>query len=136
MIDDRPLPDTQAEHDATFWEAAAEGRLLVQECGSCGHRQLYPGPVCRACHAEAPGWIDAEGTGEVHSYTVIRRATEHRAFEPAIPYVVASVELPEGPRMLTNVVGCDVEDVEVGMPVVVEFEPLGEGVAIPVFRPR
>lgn len=131
-----PRPDTVSERDRTFWSAAAEGRLLIQVCPACRHRQFYPRPGCTACGAGDLEWLEADGTGEVYAHTVIRRATEHPAFEDDVPYTVAYVALDEGPLMYTNVVGCEPEDVENGMAVEVTFERADENLSIPKFRPR
>lgn len=136
MTAEFPIPDTVAERDRTFWSAAAEGRLLIQECAACGHRQFYPRPGCEDCGAGDLDWLETAGVGEVYSHTVIRRATEHPAFETDVPYVVAYVELQEGPLFCTNVVGCAVDDVENGMPVEVTFDRIEGDVSIPRFRPR
>mgnify|MGYP000090655167 CR=1 FL=1 len=131
-----PLPSLDGEVDRVFWEAAAEGRLLVQECPDCGERQFFPRSWCHYCGADGIEWIESEGTGHVHTHTVIRRATELPEFAEEIPYVVAYVELEEGVRICSNVVDCDPEDVEHGLPVEVTFEAVGESVALPRFRPR
>ncbi len=131
-----PRPDTVSERDRTFWSAAAEGRLLIQECPACGHRQFYPRPGCTACGADDPGWLEADGTATVYAHTVIRRATEHPTFEADVPYVVAYVALDEGPLMYTNVVDCEPEDVENGMAVEVTFDRVEDDLAIPKFKPR
>jgi hypothetical protein len=133
---ERPLPSLDSEVDRVFWEAAAEERLLIQECSSCGEPQFFPRSWCHYCGSGDVEWIESEGRGHVHAHTVIRRATELPAFADEIPYVVAYVELDEGVRMCTNVVDCDPEGIEHGMPVEVTFEPVDESVALPVFRPR
>lgn len=131
-----PLPSLDAETDRTFWEAAADGRLLIQECSDCGERQFFPRSWCHYCGSSDIEWTESEGTGHVHTHTVIRRATELPAFAEEIPYVVAYVELDEGVRICTNVVGCEPEAVEHGLRVEVTFEPASESVALPKFRPR
>ena len=135
-VDDVPLPSLDAAVDRVFWEAAAEGRLLVQECPDCGERQFFPRSWCHYCGADGVEWIESAGTGHVHTHTVIRRETELPEFADEVPYVVAYVELDEGVRLCTNVVGCDPGDVEHGMPVEVSFAPVDESVALPRFRPR
>ena len=131
-----PLPSLDAEVDRVFWEAAAEGRLLIQECPDCGERQFFPRSWCHYCGSDDVTWIEAEGTGRVHTHTVIRRVTELPAFADDVPYVVAYVELDEGVRICTNVVDCDPASVEHGMPVEVVFEGVTESISLPKFRPR
>lgn len=135
-VDELPLPSLDGGVDRTFWEAAAEGRLLVQECPDCGERQFFPRSWCHYCGSGTVEWIEAVGTGHVHTHTVIRRATELPEFADRIPYVVAYVELDEDVRLCTNVVDCEPEAVEHGLPVEVTFEPVSESLALPRFRPR
>jgi uncharacterized OB-fold protein len=132
---ERPLPDRDSAVDAQFWEAASEERLLVQECPECGHRQFFPRAWCQFCGSGAVEWVESEGTGRVHTYTVIRRATELPAFADEVPYVVAYVELDEGVRVCSNVVGCAPDEVEIGLPVEVTFDHVSEDLALPKFRP-
>ena len=129
----KPLP----EHDpvfAPFWEAAARGRLLYQECPVCGHRQFYPRPLCTACGAD-PEWAEASGRGTVHTFTVVRQY-QAPPFVDELPYVVAVIELDEGVKMIGNVTGCPVDDVNVGMPVEAYAVEAAEGVGVPYWRPR
>ena len=128
----RPAPIGDAESEP-YWQAAREGRLLVQRCTRCGRHQLYPRPHCIACRGPVE-WVEASGRATVYSYTVIRQNFA-RPWRDMIPYVVALVDLEEGPRLMTNVVGCEPDDVEIGMAVRVRFEPAGEDGAVPVFEP-
>jgi hypothetical protein len=127
----RPLPAPDA-FERPFFEAAARGELLYQRCPKCGFAQFYPRPVCTACGAD-PEWATASGRGVVHTWTVVRQ-NAMPPFEDELPYVVAMVELPEGVRMLTNVTGCAVDEVQVGLALeayAVEFAP---GLALPFWR--
>lgn len=125
-----PVPEPEA---AEYWKAAHDGRLVVQRCDDCGHHQLYPRALCLACGG-AVSWVDASGRGVVYSYTVIRQ-NYVRPFRDWIPYVVALVDLAEGPRLMTNIVGCDPEAVSVGMAVQARFEPVSEETGIALFEP-
>ncbi len=87
---------------APFWEAAGRRELVVQRCGSCGHHQFYPRPFCLACESPDVGWVRAAGTGTIYSMTTVHMQVAPE-FEP--PYVVAIVELDEGPRLMTNIIG-------------------------------
>jgi hypothetical protein len=135
-VTDRPTPSLDNEADRTFWRAAADERLLVQQCNDCETPQFFPRSWCQYCGSEDVEWIETDGTGHVHTYTVVRRATELQSFADSVPYVVAYVELEAGPRICTNVVGCDPETVEIGMPVEVTFEHVRHEVALPHFEPR
>ncbi|MCY3640122.1 MAG: Zn-ribbon domain-containing OB-fold protein, partial [Gammaproteobacteria bacterium] len=117
-----------------FWDACAQGRLLLQRCGDCGHLQLYPRLLCAACGSRTLGWVEASGRGTVKTFTIIRRAVS-AAFEPDAPYVVALVELEEGPTLMSNIIGRDPASVAIGQPVRVTFEARGEGIAVPQFEP-
>jgi uncharacterized OB-fold protein len=96
----KPLPAPDGV-SAPFWKAAAEGRLLIQRCPACGHRQFYPRALCTACGAD-PEWMEASGRGTVHTFTIVRQHGQ-RGFKEELPYVVAIIELEEGPRMMGNV---------------------------------
>ncbi|HUI02916.1 MAG TPA: Zn-ribbon domain-containing OB-fold protein, partial [Acidimicrobiales bacterium] len=112
-----PVPDADSE---PYWSAAHEGRLVLQRCQRCGTPQLYGRDRCRACRGPVV-WEEACGRGSVYSFTVIRQ-NYARPFRDQIPYVVALVDLEEGPRLMTNVVGCAPEDVRIGMAVRATFE--------------
>jgi uncharacterized OB-fold protein len=130
---EKPLPRPDAI-SRTFWEAAAQGRLLFQQCPRCGHRQFYPRALCTACGAD-PEWAEASGRGEVHTFTVVRQMGLP-AFRDELPYVVAMIELEEGVRMMGNVTGCPVEEVRVGLPVEAYAVLADENVGIPYWRRR
>lgn len=125
----RPYPDT-----APYWEAARNHQLLFQKCLDCGTLQFYPRGVCCTCLSSSLSWQQAVGQGTVYSFTVNYRAP-HPGFADELPFVTAIVELKEGVRMMTNIVQCDPEDVTIGMPVRVVFEPLTDEVTLPKFRP-
>ncbi len=129
----KPLPPINPASQP-FWDACAQGRLLLQRCGDCGHLQLYPRLLCAACGSRTLGWVEASGRGTVKTFTIIRRAVS-AAFEPDAPYVVALVELEEGPTLMSNIIGCDPASVAIGQPVRVTFEKRAEGVAVPQFEP-
>ena len=129
----KPLPPINPASQP-FWDACAQGRLLLQHCGDCGHLQLYPRLLCAACGSRNLEWAQASGRGTVKTYTIIRRAVS-AAFEPDAPYVVALVELEEGPTLMSNIIGCDPASVAIGQPVRVTFEARGEGIAVPQFEP-
>ena len=129
--DAMPTPAVDRE-TLPWWQAAAEHRLLVQRCGGCGRVRLPPGPLCPACRSFDQQWQEASGQGTVYTYTVV-----HRAYVPglAVPYVVAVVELAEGPKLTSNVVDVDPGAVRIGMAVEVVWEDVGPGYAVPRFRP-
>ncbi|HZA76679.1 MAG TPA: Zn-ribbon domain-containing OB-fold protein [Acidimicrobiales bacterium] len=128
----RPLPRPD-NVSAAYWEAAARGEVLYQECPACGHRQLYPRALCTACAAE-PEWRPASGRGTVHTFTIIRQNWAE-PFRDLVPYVVAIVELEEGPRMMANITDCPPVEVRIGMPVEAYTIMVEDGLGIPFWRP-
>lgn len=124
----RPSPATQP-----FWDAARRHEFVLQWCERCRSFVFYPRSTCPRCGAARLSWRTATGTGAIHTFTVARRPT-HRAFADRVPYVIAIVELDEGPRLTTEVVGVDPRDVRIGTRVMVEFED-HDDVSVPVFRP-
>jgi uncharacterized OB-fold protein len=119
-----------------FWDATAEGRLLLPKCQDCGTVIWYPRPFCPECASLKIDWIPASGRGTVYSFTVNRRGTaDLPAYREAGQYVLAYVELEEGPRMMTNIVDCDPETVKIGQAVELVFHDTGQGTALPRFRP-
>jgi uncharacterized protein len=122
------------EEGREFFEAVARGELAVQRCSACGLLRHYPRPHCPSCLSPEWTWQACSGKGTVYTFTVIRQNGNPR-FRERLPYVVAVVELDEGVRMLTNVVGCDVDEVRVGMPVAAVFEQDPDGRTVPRFTP-
>ena len=127
-----PVPSVETKY---FWERCHAGELVLERCTACGNLQFYPRSICDSCFSNDVEWVPASGQAEVISLTVIRRAFAP-AFADKVPYVVALVRLAEGPQMMTHIVGCPPEDVNIGMPVEVEFDPLDENISLPVFKPR
>lgn len=128
----RPQPTTVSR---PFWEATARGEFLLQRCSRCGAHVFYPRYSCTDCGSPELEWRPARGTGTLYTYTVARRPT-HPAFAGRVPYVLAVVELDEGPHVTTELVDCDPDSVRIGMPVEVVFEDPVDGIALPLFRPR
>ncbi len=116
---DKPRPLTDALTQP-YWDAAAEGRLLVQRCASCDAYQWYPRAHCVACGAGEPAWVEAAGTGRLHTYSVLHK-TPNPEFVPDLPYVLGIVELDEGVRVSANVVGVDHAALSCDLPVRVVF---------------
>jgi|SRR2546422_10242599 len=129
-----PLPAPVANADSLpYWTAAREGRLLIRKCNVCGSLHFMPRYLCPVCWSDQLEWVQAKGTGSVHSFTVIRRAPAP-AFAPRAPYIVALIDLDEGPRMIANVIGEDALAVRIGDRVKVTFEDRGEGAMLPQFN--
>ena len=127
---DLPTPDETTE---AFWAATAEGRLLIKNCRDCGRFHAYPRPFCPHCWSENVDWVEASGRATLYTFSIVRQ-NDLAPFRDRLPYVAAIVDLDEGPRLMTNVVDCAVEDVRIGM--ALEFTTrAAEEFAVPVFRP-
>lgn len=126
-------PPRRTHETAQFWDGCAEGRLLLPKCNDCGELIWYPRLFCPFCASTSVAYTEVSGRGTVYSFTIMRRGSG--PFRDHAPYVLAYVELEEGPRLMTNIVGADPESVFVGQPVQVVFEPAGAGDAVPRFTP-
>lgn len=129
----KPLPALTGEA-LPFWEACRRGVFLIQRCRACGRHQWYPRGVCAHCWSGDVAWVEASGRGTVWSFTVTY-ANRTPGFAEELPYVLALVELEEGPKVFTNIVECDPRDVRIGMPVQVTFRQATPAVTIPYFKP-
>ncbi len=114
--------------DAPYFEAAAEGRLLVKFCSACGKAHHYPRTLCPFCWSSDVQWKDATGEGEIYTFSVARRG-------PGAPFCIAYVTLDEGPTMMTNIVGTDLDAVRIGQRVKVVFRKSEGGISMPMFTP-
>ena len=127
----RPLPRID-EETRGFWEACARHELYLQRCRDCGRFRHPPRAVCPACLSSRIEWVRSSGRGTVYSFTVTQQ-NQVPAFRDRLPYVLAYVELEEGVRLMTNVVGRAAEAVHVGMRVEVAWEDVTAEVTLPVF---
>jgi uncharacterized protein len=130
----KPLPSLTDEN-RPFWEACREGRLSLQRCDACGHLRYPVARHCPECLREEATWTDVSGRGIVFSFIVIHRAY-HPGFKDDVPYNVALVQLDDGPRMFSNVIGTPNDAVRVGDAVEAVFDPVTPEVTIPRFRLR
>ena len=113
-----------------WFDGCARGELLLQHCSNCDEYQFYPRTLCSHCGATDPGWTTASGRGRIASFSIVRRGIS-KAYEA--PYVVALIDLEEGPRMMSNVVGCEPEAIAIGQAVTVAFEAWNDDITLPVF---
>ena len=132
-----PIPDDASR---PFFDGARQGVLLLRRCQACGTFMSPTGgiatplrPRCLTCFSAALAWTPASGRATLYSFALM-----HQVYDPAfaaeVPYNLAVVELDEGVRMTTNVVGCTNEALYIGMRLEVTFEHVSEEVAIPKFR--
>ncbi|MER5949407.1 OB-fold domain-containing protein [Streptomyces sp. NPDC001904] len=130
------LPDVDA-FTRPYWDAAADGTLLLRRCAGCGRSHHYPREFCPFCWSEDVHWRPASGRATLYTWSVVHR-NDLPPFGARTPYVAAVVDLAEGPRMMTEVVECGQDALRVGMELAVCFRAAGDGdgaVAVPVFRP-
>jgi uncharacterized OB-fold protein len=130
----KPIP-TVTPALAPFFEAARRGVLVVQKCDSCGRLRFPPVELCSHCLSTKASWTPVSGRGEVFSFNVMHQVY-HPGFAADVPYAVVVIQLEEGARMLSNLVGIKPREVKCGMPVEVVFDKLSEEVTLPKFRPR
>ena len=124
LSDELPLPIVNAD-SREYWQGANQNRLMVRKCKACAALHFLPRHLCPHCWSDDLEWVAAAGTGTVHSFTVIRRAPLS-SYAPRVPYVVALIDLDEGPRMMTNIVGDDALDTKIGDRVELRFEARGD----------
>jgi len=110
---------------------------MMQKCKDCGTWVFCPRPVCGDCSSEKLEWVQLSGKGKIFSFTVIREVVGQalRGFAPDIPYVTAWIDLDDGPRFCSNIIGCPIDKVHIDMPVEVVFEDTGDGITLPKFTP-
>jgi len=129
---ERPLPQPTPETQ-NYWDGAKAGELRLQRCGDCSHVYFPARPFCPACSSRDVNWFTASGKGTLFSYVINHRAP--KGFEA--PYIIAVVQLAEGPRMMSNLVDCPQtpEALALDMPLEVTFVTATDDIAIPQFRP-
>lgn len=130
----RPLPQSTPE-TAEFWAGARRGELRIQRCRPCDKAYFFPRPFCPRCSSTDVEWFTASGRGRLYSYVINQRPAP--GFDDMTPYVIAVVELEEGPRMMTNIVGVEPtpEHLPVDLPVEVTWERQSDDITLPLFRP-
>ena len=129
----KPLPIPTADSEP-FWDGCKRGELLLQRCTSCQSYRHPPSPRCRNCLSPEQEWVRASGRGTVYSYVVVHQPLGP-AWQAEVPYIVAIVELAEGPHMLSNIVDVAIDRVSVGMPLAVCFQPATDEIVLAKFRP-
>lgn len=130
----RYLP-IQYPEERPYWEAAKQHRLVLPRCDDCA-KVIFPiGPTCPHCGSNKSTWTEMSGRGRVHNYVVY-----HKPWVPyykdKVPYAVVQVEIEEGPRLTTNLIGVPVRDVKIGMEVEAAWEDLTPDVTLIQFKPR
>ena len=129
---EKPIPAVTAEL-RPFFEAARDGRLVVQRCRACGERRFPPRDICSHCLGREADWVTSSGRGKIVTWNVMHQVY-HPGFAEEAPYAVVLVELDDGARLISNVVDCPPGRLDVGLPVEVTFEKLSDEVSLPKFR--
>ena len=126
-----PIPD---EASQPFYDGARDHRLMIQKCATCG---VVIWPVksrCDNCIQPTVNWVQASGKATLYSFALMHQVY-HPGFASEVPYIIAQVDLQEGLRILTNIIGCSSSDLQIGMPLEVAFEAITDEVTLPKFRP-
>ena len=129
----KPVPRPGPE-SVPYWQGAKQHKLLIPHCKSCDHYWFPPSQRCPNCLSPDFAWVESSGRGKVYSFVVFHRVF-HPAFETEVPYVVALIELEEGPRLLSNIIGIPPEDVRCEMKVKVTFDDVTPDATVPKFVP-
>ena len=129
----KPLPEITLLTEP-FWQGAKEHQLRLQRCDGCGAFRFIPKEVCPSCASVLATWTPVSGVGNVYSYSTVHRGTG-AAFQEDLPFIVVMVELIEGPRIISHLIDCAPDQVQIGMPVVVVFEDVTTEVSLYKFRP-
>ena len=127
------LPDID-DLTRPFWDAARQQRLVMQRCADCGAYVWHPQPWCRSCYGQNLAWQELSGQAELFTYSVVHYAPLP-GYADDVPYVLATVRLAEGPQMMTNIVGCDWQQVRIGQRLAVCWEERAGGIRVPQFTP-
>jgi uncharacterized OB-fold protein len=122
-------PDTQP-----FWDGCARGVFLLQRCTVCSTFRHPPSPICPTCLSSEHEWLEATGQGSIYTFVIVRESLR-RGWEELVPYVVAVVDLDEGPKLVTNVINIDPDLVTIGLRGKIVFTPMDGAMMLPVFAP-
>lgn len=129
----KPLP-VVTEVNRPFWEGCRSGILRLQYCTQCQQHQFYPRLYCMHCGSGKISWVTASGRGVIYSYTIIHQ-NKSPEFVQDTPYNVAIIQLEEGPRMMSNIVGLSPENLRIDLPVKIVFDAVTDTISIPRFEP-
>ncbi len=131
----KPIPMITPENER-YWQGCKQHELWMRACPECGP-YFYPRDLCPQCGRRDVEWRQMSGRGTLYTYAIVHRAPMP-GFRGDVPFITAIVELEEGPRMMTNLIGIepDPERIKVGMPVEVSFEDITDEISLPKFRPR
>lgn len=129
----KPVPSPESRLDEEFWRHCASEQLCFQVCGACETWRHLPRSICAHCGSADWSWKECRGRGRLYSWTVTHQPNLPQ-FLQDVPYVVAVIELEEGVRMVSHLRGVDPAELEIDLPVALEFERVSDDVALPMFR--
>lgn len=127
---DRPTVDPDSE---SWWQAIQDRQLMINRCGACGRNSLSARPFCPLCWSEDVVLTPASGRARLYTWSVVHQNAA--PFDDRTPYVLAIVDLAEGPRLMTVIENCPAEDLHADMNLTVEFRDDEDGFVVPIFRP-
>jgi hypothetical protein len=130
----KPLP-VEDPDSTPFWRGCLQNKFLIQHCEQCAKPRYPASSVCPHCQEKKFTWKESSGKGLIYSWIVVRHPVPRDVYENDVPYVVALIDLEEGVRIASNVVGCDPDDVYAAMPLQVIFKQVTDGVTLPIFEP-
>jgi uncharacterized OB-fold protein len=132
----RPLPSPITPEAQPYWDGMKDHKLMLPKCDDCGKPFFYPRIACPLCHSRRISWIQASGKGKLYSFEIAYRSLSP-AFKVKAPYILAMVELEEGPRLMSNLINIEPDPrvITCDMPVEVVFEKLTDEMTIPLFQP-
>ncbi len=131
----KPLPAPMNEElSRPFWDAAKRHELVLPRCRTCSNIFFYPRERCPDCFSDDLEWTRASGMGRLYSFTIVYQAG-HPAFQPDTPHIYAIIQLNEGPKIPSNLVGCEIEDARIDMAVEAVFDDVSEDYTLVKFRP-
>ncbi len=126
-----PMPD---EASQPFFEGARQHKLMIQRCLACGTAHWPVKSRCPVCWSADITWVRASGKATLYTFALMHQVY-HPGFATEIPYNVAEVDLEEGPRIISTIVGCPNANLRIGMSLEVTFEDITDVVSLPKFRP-
>ena len=129
----KPIPVPSPESQP-YWDGLREQRLMMPRCDDCKRYWFPPSLLCPRCNSANWRWTKTNGRGRIYSYVVYHRVY-HPAFAQEVPYTVAVIELDEGPRMYSNVIGVPPDQLSCDMKVEVAYEPITDQITLPKFKP-
>jgi len=129
----KPIP--VIDNDSSyFWDQCSKQKLVLPYCLNCKRHHFYPRIVCPYCMSKNIEWRLSSGKGEIYIFTIARRPPMP-AFKKDVPYVIAIIDLYEGPRMMSNIVNTAIDEIYCGMRVKVKFEYAKKGIYLPKIKP-